>query len=81
MWVFIPNRETLDEFRTSTKSSESVDTFKAFKVSQKLLQATWECKEEEVAELQETFHDMAENKTYHSEAALSYAIQLAYYAA
>ena len=79
--VFIPNSEILDEFRTSTKSSEWVDTFKAFKLSQKLLQATWECKEEEVAELLETFHDMAENKTYNSEAALSYAVQLAYYAA
>ena len=29
----------------------------------------------------EWFHDMAENKTYNSEAALSYAVQMAYYAA
>ena len=28
----------------------------------------------------EWFHDMAENKTYHSEAGLSYAVQMAYYA-
>lgn len=38
--VFIPNKEILDEFRTSTKSEEWVDTFKAFKKSQELLKAT-----------------------------------------
>ena len=79
--VFIPNREILDEFRTSTKSSEWEGTFQAFRASQELLQATWEENEEKVAELLEVFHDTAENKTYNSEAALSYAVQLAYYAA
>ena len=79
--VFIPNREILDEFKTSTKSSEWEGTFQAFRASQELLQATWEENEEKVAELLEAFHDTAENKTYNSEAALSYAIQLAYYAA
>ena len=33
-----------------------------------------------VAELLEWFHDFAENKTYNSEAAFSYAVQMAYYA-
>lgn len=79
--VSIPNREILDEFRTSTKSEVWVDTFKSFKRSQKLLDATWEQDGEKVAELLEEFHDTAENKTYNSEAALSYAVQLAYYAA
>ena len=78
--VFIPNNELLDEFKTSTKSEEWIDTFTSFKKSQKLLEATWECKEEKVAELLEWFHDTAENKTYNSEAALSYAVQMAYYA-
>ena len=78
--VFIPNRELLDEFRTSTESEEWVDTFTSFKKSQKLLETTWEGKEEKVAELLEWFHDTAENKTYNSEAALSYAVQMAYYA-
>ncbi len=36
---------------------------------------------EKVAELLEWFHDTAENKTYHSEAALSYAVQMAFYSA
>ena len=79
--VFIPNREILDEFKTSTKSEEWSETFTAFRKSQELLQATWDCREEKVADLLEWFHDTAENKTYNSEAALSYAIQLAYYAA
>lgn len=35
--VFIPNREILDEFKTSTKSNEWTATFKAFELSQKLL--------------------------------------------
>ena len=78
--VFIPNKEIRDEFKTSTKSEEWVDTFTSFKKSQKLLQATWDCEEEKVAELLEWFHDTAENKTYNSEAALSYAVQMAYYA-
>ena len=78
--VSIPNREILDEFRTSTKSEEWINTFKSFKKSQELLQVTWNCDEERVAELLEWFHDMAENKTYNNEAALSYAVQMAYYA-
>ena len=79
--VFIPNREILDEFRTSTKSSEWVDTFKSFTISQELLKATWNQDEDRVAELLEKAHDRTGNKTYNDEAALSYAVQYAYYAA
>ena len=78
--VFIPNREILDEFKNSTESEEWIDTFTSFKKSQKLLNATWEGNEAKVAEILEWFHDTAENKTYNSEAALSYAVQMAYYA-
>lgn len=79
--VFIPNREILDEFKTSTKSDEWADTFEAFRLSQKLLKATWEGDADEVARLLEKAHDRAGNKTYNDEAALSYAVQYAYYAA
>ena len=79
--VFIPNREILDEFRTSTKSGEWVDTFKSFAISQELLKATWDQDAERVAELLEKAHDRTGNKTYNDEAALSYSIQYAYYAA
>ena len=78
--VFIPNNEILDEFKNSTESEEWIDTFASFKKSQELLTATWEADEEKVARILEWFHDLAENKTYNSEAALSYAIQMAYYA-
>ena len=79
--VFIPNKEILDEFKTSTKSAEWVSTFKSFELSQKLLKATWEADANKVAELLEEAHDKAGNKTYNDEAALSYAVQYAYYAA
>ena len=79
--VFIPNREILDEFKTSTKGKEWVSTFKSFETSQELLEATWNGDEEKVAELVEDAHNQAGNKTYNDEAALSYGIQLAYYAA
>ena len=46
-----------------------------------LLEATWKGDADKAAELMEWFHDTAENKTYNSEAALSYAVQMAYYAA
>lgn len=78
--VSIPNKEILDEFKSSTKSEEWIGTFTSFKKSQELLNATWNLNEEKVAELLEWFHDTAENKTYNSEAALSYAVQMAYYA-
>ena len=79
--VFIPNHEILDEFKTSTKGKEWVSTFKAFETSLELLKATWNGDEEKVAELVEDAHNQAGNKTYNDEAALSYGIQLAYYAA
>ncbi len=79
--VFIPNREILDEFRTSTKSEEWIDTFRSFEISQELLKATWECNADKVAELLEKAHDRVGNKTYNDESALNYAIQYAYYAA
>ena len=79
--VFIPNKEVLDVFRSSTKNREWTVTFRALQNSRKLLEATWNCDRETVAELLEAAHDKAGNKAYHSEAGLSYAVQLAYYAA
>lgn len=79
--VFIPNREILDEFKTSTKTAEWVEPFKAYELSRELLKATWDGDAEKVADILEKVHDRAGNKTYNDEAALSYAIQYAYYAA
>ena len=79
--VFIPNKEVLDVFKSSTKNRDWNVTFRALQNSQKLLEATWNCDKKVVADLLEAAHDKAGNKTYHSEAGLSYAVQLAYYAA
>ena len=79
--LFIPNKEVLQVFKSSTKDRSWAVTLRALQNSRKLLEATWAFDEEKVAELIEAAHDKAGNRTYHSEAALSYAIQLAYYSA
>ena len=79
--VFIPNKEILEEFKASTETIEWQPIFEAFHASQKLLEATWDQDADKVASGLEAFHDKTENKTYNSEAALSYAIQMAYYCA
>lgn len=79
--IYIPNKEILDEFKTSTKGSEWIESFKAFDISQELLEATWAKNCDKVAEILEKAHDLTGNKTYNDEAALSYAVQYAYYAA
>lgn len=79
--VFIPNKEVLEVFRSSTKGDEWGPTFNSFEKSQELLKATWNCNANKVAELLEWFHNQTSNKTYNDESALSYSIQLAYYAA
>ncbi|MBR1685550.1 MAG: AAA family ATPase [Clostridia bacterium] len=79
--VFIPNKEILDEFKTSTQGNEWSDIFRTYEMSEQLLRATWNADASRVAELVEQAHHRAGNKTYHDEAALSYSIQLAYYAA
>ncbi|MBR2258964.1 MAG: AAA family ATPase [Blautia sp.] len=79
--VFIPNKEILDEFKTSTNSQEWVSAFQAFDLSMELLKATWAMKEDKVAELVENAHNQVESKTYNDEKALSFCVQLAYYAA
>ena len=79
--VFIPNREIMDEFKSSTKDAEWVDAFASFRTSLELVKATWAEDSDQVAELLEKAHNRADNKTYNDEAALSYAILYAYYAA
>ena len=79
--VFIPNREIHDVFETSTQGREWSSTMRALHNSQKLLEAVWAGDEETVAAYVEAAHDKAGNRTYNSEAALSYAVQLAFYKA
>ena len=79
--VFIPNEEIRDEFVTSTSAKDWEETFSAFALSQKLLKATWEKDSDTVAAILEEAHDRVSNMNYNSEAALSYAVQYAYYSA
>jgi hypothetical protein len=79
--LFVPNQEVLQVFKSSTKNREWAVTIRALENSRKLLEATWDCDQETVAQLIEAAHDKAGNRTYHSEAGLFYAVRLAYYAA
>ena len=79
--VFIPNREILDEYKASTKSSEWEPAFRAFDASVELLKATWAGDSDSVAELIEEAHNQVESKSYNDEKALSFTVQRAYYAA
>ena len=78
--VYIPNREILDEYRNTIEGNGEWDQLYAvLGRSQKLLEATWNGDENEVARLVEDAHMRAGNLTYNSEAALSYAVRLAYF--
>ena len=79
--AFIPNKEVLDVFKDSTSDEEWLDIFDAYDRSVKLVEATWNCNEDEIAKALEYAHDKADNKTYYDEEALSYAVRYAYYAA
>jgi hypothetical protein len=79
--IFIPNKEVLEVFKTSTADRDWTVTFRALQNSRKLLEATWNQDEKTVAEFLEVAHDKAGDREYHSEAGLSYAVQLAYYVA
>ena len=77
--VFIPNREVLDVFKTSTRDASWQPVFQMLSNSQRLLEATWAEDAETVAALTEEAHLAAGTDRYHSEEGLSFAIQLAYY--
>ena len=77
--VFIPNREVLDVFKTSTRDASWQPVFQMLANSQRLLEATWAEDAETVAALMEEAHLAGGPGRYHSEEGLSFAVQLAYY--
>ena len=79
--IFIPNKEIRDVFDETTGDEEWTYLFQAIKNSQRLLEATWAGDAERVAQLVEDAHLRADSRSYHSEAALSYAVRLAYFSA
>ena len=80
--AFIPNREVAGEFVTATTASNGWDEIaRSVRQSEKLLQATWDGDEENVARYIEEAHLETSHLQYNDENALSYTISLAYYAA
>ena len=78
--VYIPNREVLDEYRNTINGDHGWERLYAvLNQSQKLLEATWAGDADTVSALLEKAHMKAGNQTCSSEAALSYAIRLAYF--
>jgi len=79
--VFIPNREIQAEFVTAMQDGEWPEAIKAVSASQALLRSLWGQDEAAAAEGIESAHLETAHITYNSEAALSYTLSLALYAA
>lgn len=79
--VFIPNHEVMMEFVTATTVSRWKEIIDSVKMSDKLLQDTWQKNAAAVAAEIERAHLETSHLQYNDENALSYTISLAYYAA
>ncbi len=80
--VFIPNREIKQEFEHSVIASKWQEVVDALKNSENLLQATWNCEEEKVAEfIEQTHQKVAAVIKYNNEEALRSVVSIAYYTA
>ena len=75
---YIPNKEVVDSFVNSIRSSDWHETTKALLNSRELLEATWRQNEEAVARYIEEAHLYTSILTYNDENALSYTLALAY---
>ena len=75
---YIPNKEVVDSFVNSIRSSDWHETTKALLNSRELLEATWRQNEEAVARYIEEAHLNTSILTYNDENALSYTLALAY---
>ena len=75
---YIPNKEVVDSFVNSIRSSNWNETTKALLNSRDLLEATWRQDEESVARYIEEAHLDTSILTYNNENALSYTISIAY---
>jgi len=75
---YIPNKEVVDSFVNSIRSSDWHETTKALLNSRELLEATWRQDEEAVARYIEEAHLNTSILTYNDENALSYTLALAY---
>ena len=76
--AYIPNKEVIDSFANSIKSSNWHESTKALLNSRELLEATWRQDEEAVARYIEEAHLNTSILTYNNENALAYTLSLAY---
>ncbi|MDR1184574.1 MAG: PD-(D/E)XK nuclease domain-containing protein, partial [Coriobacteriales bacterium] len=79
--VFIPNKEIFAEYRRAMEDGGWPEVVKAIQASKTLLDALWERDAASVASGIETAHLDTAHITYNSEAALSYTVTLAFFAA
>ena len=79
--AFIPNKEIMDEFVTTTTVSQWSEIICSIKQSDALLQATWKKDSDAVALGVEAAHLDTAHLQYNDENALSYTVSLAYYSA
>ena len=79
--VWIPNKEVMSQFDDAISECEYGALSKALKDSRDLLDATLNMEQDKVAKYIEQAHLETSILTYNSEQALSYTLQLAYYAA
>jgi hypothetical protein len=79
--AFIPNNEIRAEYVTAMKGGGWPDVIRAVGASKALLQATWALDANAVARGIEEVHLETAHITYNSEAALSYTLSLAFFAA
>ncbi|OUM57108.1 hypothetical protein PIROE2DRAFT_18009 [Piromyces sp. E2] len=76
--IYIPNKEINTEFKDATNNKVFKPLFDIINESEKLLKATWNMKENVVAELLEKIHDSYSNRDYNNESTLRSAIKEAY---
>ncbi|MCD8221549.1 MAG: ATP-binding protein [Clostridiales bacterium] len=80
--IHIPNREVAEVFRSATKGGKWKDIEQAIDHSEKLLEATIQCKSEIVANSLELIHEECSSVLkYNDENSLACAIYIAYYTA
>ncbi len=75
---YTPNKEVVDSFINSIRSSDWQETTKALLNSRDLLEATWRKDEKAVARYIEEAHLDTSILTYNNENALSYTLSIAY---
>jgi hypothetical protein len=79
--VFVPNKEIFAEYRRAMEDGGWPEVIKAVQTSKTLLDALWGQDAESVASGIEAAHLDTAHITYNSEAALSYTVSLAFFAA